>query len=148
GEIELVEPGALVERAKRALAKAVASEIDAVMVGGGDGSIRCVAEVLAATGVPLAVLPLGTLNHFAKDLGVPLDVNGAVAVVAQGETRKVDIGEVNGRVFLNTSSIGIYPYMVLDRERLRKTGLSKWSAMGMAALHALQHLPRRRLRIA
>jgi diacylglycerol kinase family enzyme len=104
--------------------------------------------VLAGTGVPLGVLPLGTLNHFAKDLGIPTDLAGAVAVIAQGNARPVDLAEVNGLVFVNNSSIGVYPYMVLDRERRRRVhGRAKWTAMALATWRTLKHFPARRLSI-
>jgi diacylglycerol kinase family enzyme len=95
----------------------VAGEIDAVVVGGGDGSIRTVASVLVGSDVPLGILPLGTLNRFAKDLRIPLFVDGAVAVIASREKSYVDVGELNGEIFINNSSIGIYPYLVVERER-------------------------------
>ena len=82
------------------------------MVGGGDGSIRTVAGVLAETSVPLGVLPLGTLNHFAKDLGIPLPLKEAAATIAAGTIRIIDLADVNGETFINNSSIGIYPYMI------------------------------------
>ena len=81
-------------------------ELDAVVVGGGDGSIRTVASVLVGTDVPLGIIPLGTLNHFAKDLRIPLIADRAVAVLASGKRRYVDVGEVNGEIFINNSSIG------------------------------------------
>lgn len=131
---------------KAAAERAAAGDVDAVIVGGGDGSIRTVAGVLAGKGVPLGVLPLGTWNHFAKDLGIPLAVADAVAVIARGETRDVDLGEVNGRIFINNSSIGIYPFLVLDREReRRRRGLPKWLAMVIAGLRAVRQMPRHRL---
>ena len=105
--------------AEAALKSAKAGEIDAIVVGGGDGSIRTVAGVLAGSDVPLGILPLGTLNHFAKDLGIPLNLGEAAGVIAKGVQRAVDLAEVNGETFINNSSIGIYPYMVLDRERRR-----------------------------
>ena len=116
--------------------------------GGGDGTISTVASVLAGTGIPLGVLPLGTLNHFAKDLGIPLDLEGAVQVICAANTRAVDVAEVNGQVFVNNSSIGLYPYMVLDRERRRNEhGQAKWVATCWAVLRTLRYLPRRRLSI-
>jgi diacylglycerol kinase family enzyme len=105
--------------------------------------------VLAQTGVPLGILPLGTLNHFAKDLGIPLHLKEAAEVIAKGETRAVDLAEVNGETFINNSSIGIYPYMVIDRERRRAAHkLAKWMAMVPAFFRMLHHFPRRRLRIS
>jgi diacylglycerol kinase family enzyme len=133
---------------ERALEQVSNGELDAVVVGGGDGSIQAVANVLAGSGVPLGILPLGTLNHFAKDLGIPATVEEAVAVIATEAARSIDLGEVNGQIFINNSSIGIYPYMVIEREReRRRKRLSKWPAMILAGLRVLRHLPLFRLRI-
>jgi diacylglycerol kinase family enzyme len=147
--IKFVEGDDLHAAAEAALKQAKRGEIDAIVVGGGDGSLRTVASLLADTHVPLGVLPLGTLNHFAKDLGIPLKVEDAAAAIARGHTRVVDLAEVNGETFINNSSIGIYPYMVIDRER-RRAGhkLAKWMAMVPAFFRMLRHFPRRRLRIS
>lgn len=142
-------PGADLEAAAlRALERVKRGELDAVAAGGGDGTISAVAGALAGSDVVLGVIPLGTLNHFAKDLKIPLSIDDAVAVIASGAVRQVDVGEVNGKVFINNSSIGVYPYLVLDRERRRRSsGLSKPVAMALAALRALRNLPLRRLLI-
>src|ERR1700719_2937709 len=134
--------------AERARQQAVAGKIDAVVVAGGDGSIGTVASVLVGTDVPLGIIPLGTLNHFAKDLRIPLTADRAVAVLASGERRYVDVGEVNGEIFINNSSIGIYPFLVLERERRRRRKrLSKWSAIVLALPRAIRHLPLFQLRV-
>ncbi len=91
-----------------------------LVIGGGDGTIGAAAGATAASGITLGVLPLGTFNHFAKDLGLPLDLAGAVATIAAGHRRRVDLGEVNGQVFINNSSIGIYPFLVTHRDALRR----------------------------
>ena len=96
--------------------------------------------------VPLGVLPVGTLNHFARDVGMPLDLEEAARAIALAEPRPVDAAEVNGRVFVNNSLLGAYPYMVADRERRRRLhGLGKWGAMSLAFLRMLARFPRRRL---
>jgi len=96
--------------------------------------------------VPLGVLPLGTLNHFAKDLGIPEKLEDAVALITAGHTRRVDLGEVNGEIFINNSSLGIYPYLVSDRERQTSaTGRTKWVAASLAFLRVLRRFPTRRL---
>jgi diacylglycerol kinase family enzyme len=136
------------ENAERLLEEVTAKRVDAVVVGGGDGSVSTVAGILAGTGVPLGILPLGTLNHFAKDLGLPLDLDGAAQVIAAARTRSVDVAKVNGRVFVNNSSIGIYPYMVVDRERRSAEGHGKRLAMARAFLRMLWRFPRRRLWIS
>jgi diacylglycerol kinase family enzyme len=148
-DIQFVTGEELHDAAERALAKVKRGEADAIVVGGGDGSIRSVAGVLADTAVPLGVVPLGTLNHFAKDLGIPLQVEDAAATIAAGFPRSVDLAEVNGKIFINNSSIGIYPYMVIDRERRRaQHKVAKWIAMVPAFFRMLRHFPRRRLRIS
>ena len=103
-----------------------------VVAGGGDGTINAVAAALIDTDAALGVLPLGTLNHFAKDLRIPLDAAGAAAVIAGGASERIDVGEVNGRIFVNNSSIGIYPSVVAERERLQEQGQPKWIALGVA----------------
>jgi diacylglycerol kinase family enzyme len=88
------------------------------------------------------------LNHFARDLGVPLDLGRAVAAIAGGRTVAVDAAEVNGRIFLNNSSIGLYPEMLRDRDRQqRRTKRGKWLAMAIAFYHVLRHPRPRRLAI-
>ncbi|MGB9110587.1 MAG: diacylglycerol kinase family protein, partial [Telluria sp.] len=113
-----------------------------VAAGGGDGTINAVASVMVGSGVHFGVLPLGTLNHFAKDLGIPLDLDEAVRNLANGVPRQVDVGEVNDRIFLNNSSLGLYPDIVRDREKQqRRLGRGKWPAAMWATLAALRRYP-------
>ena len=111
---------------------------EAVVAGGGDGTVSAVASALAGTTTPLGVLPLGTLNHFAKDAGIPLDLPKAVATVAARYARRVDVGRVNDRVFINNASIGVYPSIVESRDRLREQGRSKWAALVLATMDVLR----------
>src|SRR6185312_11393676 len=90
---------------------------EAVVAGGGDGTVRGVAAVLIGGKIPLGVLPLGTLNHFASDLKIPNDLAGAIQVIAHGTAQPLDVGEVNGEIFLNNSSIGFYPPIVQARDQ-------------------------------
>ncbi len=117
---------------------AVASGAEAVVAGGGDGTVSSVASVLAGTDVPLGVLPLGTLNHFAKDLGMPSDLSKAVGVLAARHVQRIDVGRVNDRIFINNCSLGVYPDIVEMRERLRRNGHRKWTAFVLATLEALR----------
>lgn len=119
-------------------AQGATSECDVLVAGGGDGTISAVASVAAQEGKVLGVLPLGTLNHFSKDLGIPQETAGAVDVIAGGNVCPIDIAEVNGRFFINNSSIGLYPRLVLTRERQQRLGRGKW----WAALWALTRLIR------
>ena len=131
-----------------AAAKAVAERVAIVVAGGGDGTINAVASVVLGSDSVFGVLPMGTLNHFAKDLGIPLDLDGAVRNVAEGKAVQVDVGEVNGRIFLNNSSLGLYPDIVRDRERQqRRLGRGKWLAAGWATLGALRRYPFLSLRL-
>lgn len=127
---------------------AVAQGVDIVAAGGGDGTINAVASAVVGSGVLFGVLPLGTLNHFAKDLNIPLTLDEAIANIAQGRPQAVDVGEVNGRIFLNNSSLGLYPDVVRDRERQqRRLGRGKWLAFCWASLAALRRFPFLSLRL-
>jgi diacylglycerol kinase family enzyme len=112
-----------------------------IVAAGGDGTVSAVAGAAAGGEVPLGVLPLGTLNHFAKDLGIPSVLEEAVAVVTGGAIRPVDAGEVNGRFFINNSSLGVYPNIVELRRRHQGTGLGKWVAALWATLAVLRRRP-------
>ena len=125
-----------------AVERAVAKRPRLIVAGGGDGTVSSVAAALVGTEIALGVLPLGTLNHFAKDLGVPTDLAEAVAVIAEGRIGRVDVGEVNGRIFVNNSSLGLYPDIVRDRERQQKRlGRGKWPALLWATISALRRYP-------
>jgi diacylglycerol kinase family enzyme/membrane-associated phospholipid phosphatase len=108
----------------------------ALGVAGGDGSVAAAAAVATAHGLPLAVLPAGTLNHFARDVGVHTLEEAAAAVVS-GQAVEVDVAEVNGTPFLNTASIGSYPEMVRRRDALAGR-LGRWTAMTVAAAQTLR----------
>jgi undecaprenyl-diphosphatase len=109
----------------------------ALGVAGGDGSVAAAAAVALEHGLPLAVIPAGTLNHFARDVGVAT-VPEAVEAVVRGEAVRVDVAEVNGTPFLNTASIGSYPEMVRRRDRL-KGRMGRWAALTVAAAQVLRH---------
>jgi diacylglycerol kinase family enzyme len=121
---------------------AVEQGVPMVAGGGGDGTQNAVAAQLAGTGIPYGVLPMGTLNHFAKDLGIPLDLDVAVRTIATGVQKQVDVGEVNGQVFLNNSSLGLYPDIVRDREKQQnRLKRGKWPAAVWATVTALRRYP-------
>jgi diacylglycerol kinase family enzyme len=130
-----------------AMRREVEDGCDTLVAGGGDGTINTAATAVLQRGIPLGVLPLGTLNHFAKDLGIPLDPEEAARVVLDGVICKVDIGEVNGRVFLNNSSLGVYPAIVRLRERYRSKWGGKWLAALWASLTVMRRNPFMVLRI-
>lgn len=128
----------LVQTAERA----VSAGCKTVVAGGGDGTLNAVASALVETDVAFGILPLGTLNHFAKDLHIPLALDDAIRTVALGHTVRVDAGEINGRLFLNNSSLGLYPDTVRERDRQQKRlGRGKWLAFFWAAVTALRRYP-------
>lgn len=119
-----------------------------IVVAGGDGTVACAVQARAGSGGELALIPLGTLNHFARDLAIPAEFAAAAAVAAHGEALPIDVASVNGRRFVNNASIGLYPFMVRTREGLRRRQkLPKWLAMLPAALTALARLRHHRLHI-
>jgi diacylglycerol kinase family enzyme len=110
-----------------------------VAAGGGDGTVSAVAAALVDSDAALGVLPMGTLNHFAKDMRIPLDLEHAVSTLFTGVEARVDIGEVNGRIFLNNASVGFYPQVVREREQQQRHGDAKWLAFVDAVAHFAQH---------
>ena len=138
-----VEPAFRLASDPQAAAQALAKERPpCIVAAGGDGTVSAVASALVGSEVPLAVLPLGTLNHFARDVGLPADLADCVRVAAGGKTTTVDVGEVNGRTFINNASIGLYPAIVRRREKQqRRLGRGKWHAMLWAMLTVLRSHP-------
>ena len=127
---------------------AVASGADVVVAGGGDGTINAVASALVDRDVPLGVLPMGTLNHFAKDLGIPVELVEAVKVIADNHAALVDVGEVNRHEFINNSSLGVYARAVIERDHTQnRLGLSKWLAMALAAIKTFRLAPMLHVRL-
>ncbi|MCC6588387.1 MAG: hypothetical protein IT168_16965 [Bryobacterales bacterium] len=121
-------------------ADAVRAGVGYVIAGGGDGTLRAVAQALAGTDATLGVLPVGTLNHFARDLDIPLDIHDAVEVAGAGVPAEVDVGEVNGRVFINNVVLGLYPIYRFERNARELGGWSRL-AMVMGALGILWRYP-------
>lgn len=112
--VRLVKGGKQLAAAARGAAEGGAPT---VVAAGGDGTINAVASALLGTDKSLGVLPVGTFNYFAKGLGIPLDLEGAVGNVADGHVAEVDVGELNGRLFINNASIGLYPSIIRQREQ-------------------------------
>lgn len=122
--------------------------IDVLMIGGGDGTISTAAKALCDTELILAVIALGTRNHFAHDLGVPLEPLEAIRLLDRLHVQKIDLGEVNGHTFLNNATIGFYPKIVQEREeKTQKHGWRKWIAHIMASFLVLWRLPRMKVTV-
>jgi diacylglycerol kinase family enzyme len=137
--IVFTSPGTGVrELSRRALADGAA----AVVAAGGDGTVSGVASVLAGTDAALGILPLGTLNHFARALRLPRAIDEALEIALHGHEVRVDVGEVNGHAFVNNSSIGLYPSFVAARRLARRTGHVRKLAGLRGALAVVRRLPK------
>ncbi len=127
---------------RRQVELALAAGCDAVVAGGGDGTLNAVASCLVGTSMVLGVLPFGTLNHFAQDAGIPLDIDRALDVIRQGAVDTVDVGEIAGQRFLNNASLGLYVQIVRHRDRQQsRLGRGKWPAFAWALWNAFRRFP-------
>jgi diacylglycerol kinase family enzyme len=136
--IHLATTGAEVELLA---AEAADGEAEVIVAGGGDGTISAVAKEVHRTGKVLGILPLGTLNNFSKDLGIPQPIGDAVTTIAEQNVAEIDMADVNGRIFLNNSSIGLYPRMVRHRVEQQRLGYGKWRAAFWAWLRIFRLSP-------
>jgi diacylglycerol kinase family enzyme len=137
--VEPVDPARLAESIAARWGR---GECDAIVVAGGDGTISCAAGAAVESGAVLGVLPMGTFNHFAKDLGIPGDLRGAAAALAVATVEEVDVAEVNGRVFVNNAALGVYPEMVETRDDIReRRGWGKIRAVPVAMVRTLRRMP-------
>jgi diacylglycerol kinase family enzyme len=134
-DLQVVQPNELESRLKQE----VDSGAKRIIVAGGDGTIATAAALVANKDIELAILPCGTLNHFAKDHGIPTDLAKAAAVAVEGVVTGADIGYVNDTIFLNTSSIGAYVSFVRVRERF-ENHLGYRIASFFAAIRTWVHL--------
>jgi diacylglycerol kinase family enzyme len=121
-----------------AVEAALGVEGGTLIVGGGDGTISSAAALLAGREIALGVLPLGTLNHCAKDVGIPLELDEALTVALGDTAERFDVGELNGRIFLNNSSLGLYPLIVRLRAQHPVRGMAKWAVAAWAALREIR----------
>ena len=116
------------------MAKAVADGFSTIVAAGGDGTVMGVAHALMGTQANLAVLPLGTFNYFARGLGLPQEPEAAAKAILAGHPQRISVGTVNGQLFLNNASIGIYPTILQAREDIyarmgRSRLLAHWSVL-------------------
>ena len=137
-DISLARSGAEVIELAR---KAAREPYQIIVAAGGDGTVNSVAAAVIDSDKILGVLPLGTLNHFARDLGIPSDLEQAVRTIIAGHTIEVDAAEVNNRIFVNNSSLGLYPMIVREREKRQRLGFGKWPAFVWATIQALRRNP-------
>jgi YegS/Rv2252/BmrU family lipid kinase len=124
--IEMCQKGMRIDQLAEA---AVQAGAERVLAGGGDGTIRAVASALAGKAASLGVLPVGTLNHFARDLNIPIDLEQAAHIALNGVPRQVDVAAVNGHVFINNAVIGLYPWYRQIRDDAEQRGSPKVAAI-------------------
>ncbi|HEY3663297.1 MAG TPA: diacylglycerol kinase family protein [Chthoniobacterales bacterium] len=125
------------------------SDCEVLVAGGGDGTICGVAEAAREHGKTLGVLPLGTFNYFAKNLGIPLELEEAARVILEGESVRASVLDLDGRLILNNSSIGIHPAVLMQRRKLyRRWGRNQLNAYLSVLITASQPAPRLRVRLA
>ncbi len=117
--------------------KIIHSGYKLIAVSGGDGTISGVAGEILNTDICLGILPSGTFNHLAQDLRIPLALDEAVNIIVNGISKKIDAAEVNGQIFINNSSIGIYSKLVRYRDDHHKIGWGKKMALVRAAFNLL-----------
>jgi len=113
--VEVVQPADLMHR----MAEAARPGLDVLIVGGGDGTIRSAASLLKGGTIALGILPLGTINRLARDLGIPLSLKAAADALAHGAIHEIDVAEVNGRIFMCNSLLGLPLTYSEERQRLR-----------------------------
>ena len=112
-----------------------------LVAAGGDGTVNSIAAAAIESDKILGVLPLGTLNHFARDLKIPFDLQAAANTIVAGHTATVDVAEVNSRIFVNNSSLGLYPIIVRERQKRERLGFRKWPAFFWATIQAFRRYP-------
>lgn len=111
-----------------------------LLVGGGDGTVRSAAQSCVRSTTVLGILPLGTLNHFARELSLPTTPEDLVQAILNNKTTVIDVAEVNGAVFVNNSSIGFYPHFAMKRNYYSKF-YNKWLSYIPGFWRALQYHP-------
>ena len=118
--IIVVEGAADAERQAQAAIEAAREDPQVIVAAGGDGTINLVAGLVLGSGLPFGVIPLGTFNYFARDLGIPLEPRAAAMALATGRIRRVHVARVNGHLFLNNASFGLYRQLLEERERMKQ----------------------------
>jgi YegS/Rv2252/BmrU family lipid kinase len=138
-DVEIVELSKEIDCAHEVRARA-SRGVKVFIAAGGDGTVHHVVQAVVHSDAQLAVLPLGTYNHFARDLGIPLDWREALEVALTGAPRQIDTGRINDRFFINNLSIGLYPELVAKREE-RGRDYPRWKARLLALYTTLRKYP-------
>jgi diacylglycerol kinase family enzyme len=133
-DIRLLQPRQMAP----AIGEAARSDHDTIVIGGGDGSVSYAVGALAGGDKTLGVLPFGTLNLLARDLGMPAEPAAAIAALASAQPRRIDLASVNGRPFHSLSGLGFFSQMARAREEVRGHPLGRMLGVGLAAIRALR----------
>ena len=133
-DIRLVRPGTLRDE----ILRAAQSDFSTIVVGGGDGSVSSAVHALAGSDKTLGVLPFGTMNLLARDLGMPANTEQAIEALGDARPRKIDLARVNGRSFHSLSGLGFFSEMARAREEVRGHKLGRLVGVGIAAFRALR----------
>jgi len=133
------DPARLVPKVREAVREGAAM----VIVGGGDGSLSCAVDELVDRDCVFALLPLGTANSFARTLGIPLDLDGAVAVIADGRRRRIDLGMIDGNYFANSAAMGLSPMIAEGiphklKRHMGRLGYLIWALWCLVRFHPFQ----------
>lgn len=138
--LRVVDVGPAVD-VRAVVREALDAGLKTFVVAGGDGTVHHVAQALVGTEGILGVIPIGSVNHLARDLEVPIgDWRAALDIAVRGEIHQIDVGRVNGLYFINSVMLGIYPTISEYRERFRSLN-NRWAAYFKAARLALRHFP-------
>ncbi|HWW63998.1 MAG TPA: YegS/Rv2252/BmrU family lipid kinase [Sphingomonadaceae bacterium] len=128
-------------RMRKHIAEAIATGVPMVIVGGGDGSLSSAVDEFVGSDTLFALLPLGTANSFARSLGIPLDLPGAVGVIASGRRRRIDLGMIDGDYFANSAALGLSPLIAETVPDLLKRFLGRLGYVGWALFRLSRFQP-------
>jgi diacylglycerol kinase family enzyme len=137
-DIRLLKPRYI----RGAIEQARPADYDTIIVGGGDGSANCAVGVLAGSDKTLGILPFGTVNLLARDLGMPTEIDAAIAALATAQVRRIDLARVNNRAFHSLCGIGFFSQMARAREEMRGHPFGRFGGLALAAVRALRRTGR------
>ena len=141
--IELLEAHAVrnPKQLRPTIRRVLAADPPMVIVGGGDGTLSSTVDDFVAHDTVFALLPLGTANSFARTLGIPLELDGAIDVIADGQRRRIDLGMIDGDYFANAAAIGMSPLIAESIPHGLKRYLGRVGYLGWAAIQFLRFRP-------
>ena len=114
-----------------------------IVAAGGDGTVSSVASAILELKIEakLGVVPVGTLNHFAHDIGMPKSIEESIEIILKGNSSFIDAVKINNKYFINNSSLGIYPFMVEERKTIKHRWYGKWVGMALSGITTIKRYP-------